>query len=94
MICLVLFCEVINFSSLVTKHSSCLKRLQLFHNRKTVLLLLLLGMGLYGEQKHDFLIFFSKLQVWKTTGVNNKCSANTSWGGTVVMFERTFWFYA
>lgn len=51
-------------------------------------------MGLYGEQKHDFLIFFSKLQVWKTTGVNNKCSANTSWGGSVVMFKRTFWFYA
>lgn len=83
------------FSSLVRKHSFCLKKLPRFHNRKTASLLLLLEMGLCGEEKHDFLIFFSKLQVGKTTGVNDIVLQTARGEGTkVVMSERVFWFYA
>jgi hypothetical protein len=64
----------------------CLKKL-LFYKRKAVLLLLL-GMGLWREEKHDFLIFFFKLQVGKTTGVSNIVLQ------TLVMFKRTFPLYA
>ena len=60
-----------DFSSLVRKRPFCPKKLLRFHNRMTVSLLLLSGMGLCVGEKRDFLISFSKLQMGKTTGVNN-----------------------
>ena len=47
------------------------KKLRPFPNGKTGSLLLLLGRGLCGCERHDFWIFFSKRQAGKTTGVNN-----------------------
>lgn len=57
-----------------TAHVFCLKALLLFHNRKTVLFSLPLGMGLCGGEEHDFLISFSKRQVGKQQESMTLCS--------------------